>query len=116
MQTSKIPEKLSKLLEDEYAALLNGDLGEIARLGNEKLSLLDGFSHYETSKPGELEVLRGKLIRNQILTQSAIEGMRTAIARAREIHSVATELKTYHANGKPAALPMVRASKLSKRS
>ena len=112
----QISAKLDALLEKEYKALLGGDLVGIERFGSEKVALLETIS---TSLPNDLEAyaaLRARLIRNQVLAHSAIEGMRTAITRAKEISEVSTGLRTYRKDGRKSSFTVRIGETLSKRS
>ncbi len=117
MTTAKrLSENLDRLLSLEYAALLRGDLVEIEKNGTEKVQVLQSI---ETLDPPEIEAfehLRERLIRNQLLTQSAISGMRKAILRTKEIDDVTAVLRTYGSDGQKSGLRMRSGQALSKRS
>lgn len=117
MNTAKtVSHRLAEILEEEYQALTNGDLDGIERLGAAKLEVLQAVQALPPASVAKLEPIREALIRNQLLVQSAIEGMRKAIARAREIGEVAEALKTYRRDGRKSRVAIQMSGKLSKRS
>lgn len=112
----KVSEKLDALLEREYAALLDGDLASIERLGSEKVALLEKVSVAAVDDLDGFASMRNRLIRNQTLAQSAIEGMRMAIRRVKEINEVSASLRTYRKDGKKVQVAIRGGDALSKRS
>jgi hypothetical protein len=108
--------KLDALLEQEYRALLSGDVEAIERHVSEKVSLLEIIGALPVEELGEFQTLREQLIRNQTLAQSAIEGMRVAIERAKEIGDVSSSLRTYKPDGRKSLIAMRSGDTLSKRS
>ena len=112
----RISKKLDTLLEQEYHVLLGGDLAGIERLGSEKIALLKKIAGNPVDEIDDLSALRSRLIRNQVLAQSAIEGMRAAIQRAREINDVSLSLHTYRRDGQKSSVAIRMGDALSKRS
>lgn len=108
--------RLETLLEEEYRILLEGNLRKIEEYGESKLALLELVEALPVEDIAEFSHLRQKLVRNQILTQSAIKGMKLAIDRATECLSVATQLKTYEASGKPKQVGLNQGKSLSRRT
>lgn len=92
--------KLETLLEQERAFLLEGDLQGLGTLlpAKEKLVeiLLDGDeTHHDQIVP-----LEGKLQRNQLLLDGALEGIRSVAVRLAALREVQTALDTYDARGR----------------
>lgn len=114
--SENLSEKLSQILASEYAALLAGDLTKIAETGADKVQVLESIGAILPEKIEAFTHLREKLIRNQLLTQSAIAGMRKAILRTKEVDDVTTVLRTYGADGKKSGVAMKSGQSLSKRS
>lgn len=108
--------RLSTHLDDEYTALIGGDIARIEVMAEEKLAVLEEISALPIQDIRSFEHLRDRLIRNQILTHSALKGMREAIARAKEIQIVAAGLRTYSAKGSSEDVRVTLGTALSKRS
>ena len=116
MTAATLKARLEDVLEQEYKALVTGQIDAIEQLGAEKLSVLENFSQNYRSQVLLLEPLRERLVRNQILAASAIEGMRNAINKAREIKDVSTNLRTYGPDGSGSSVALQEDRLLSKRS
>lgn len=108
--------KLEAVLSDEYHALLGGRIEDLEGLGAKKLDTLEKAALLPEQEFIALEPLRAKLLRNQLLVQSALEGMRVALERAREINEISKGLKTYRSDGSPQKVGLRAGSHLSKRS
>ena len=113
---SRMSKKLDALLEQEYRALLGGDLKAIEDLGAQKVELLEKVSGLPLDDLSRFSALRLRLIRNQMLAQSAIAGMRNAITRAKDIRDVSSSLRTYRQDGQKTSVAMRSGDSLSKRS
>lgn len=117
MKTREIvPEKLDEILEQEYVALLSGDLENIAKTGAEKVQFLERVSKLPMADLRKFHPLAGSLMRNHVLTQSAIAGMRSAVHRTKEVNDVTKMLRTYGSDGRKSDLAMHAGRTLSKRS
>lgn len=116
MTNSKLGARLDKLLTDEYHALISGDIANIEKLSSEKLSVLQnlGSSHLEDYQ--SISSMRERLIRNQILTLSAIEGIKSAISKREELEKVVNGLQTYDAQGKANDTNFKKSTQLSKKA
>ena len=90
---------LEDLLEAERQALLAGDLGKIARLVDRKEVLIDALSDMEIGDFQELDELKEKFKRNQIILDSALEGIRRVARRLATVRRVRVALDTYDADG-----------------
>lgn len=115
-ETSSLHDRLSAVLDREYQSLTRGNLKDIEKLGLDKLALLEQIGVPDPSDLAGFESLRRRLVRNQILAMSAIDGMRSAIARAREVRAVSETLGCYGSDGKDKSVEMRRVHALSKRS
>jgi len=109
-------EDLIEILELEYGALLEGDLDKIAQYGAEKNRILAQVSELNEVEMQGFAFLKPKLSRNQLLTESALNGMRIAVRRLKEVRQVHTVLHTYTANGQKTCVLLHKDHKLSKRS
>lgn len=109
-------QRLEILLEAEFEALTAGRINEIEQLAEQKVALLELMTQDPVENVDALKGSRDALLRNQILSLSAIDGMRLAIARAKEIEKVSAGLRTYGANGQESKRSMSVGRVLSKRS
>lgn len=116
LERAPLSEKLQGILEAEYNALINGKIDQIEAFGEEKLQVLEAIQERSGFELHKMSHLRSKLIRNQILAQKAIEGMRLAITRAKEIERVNQRFATYNANGRQTSVDVTSGGVLSKRS
>lgn len=91
---------LDRLLDEEQAALLAGDLERVAELADEKERIARVLSSGDCEGPGGLELLDAKLRRNQHLLQSALMGIRSVADRMAEMRRVRRGLETYDATGR----------------
>lgn len=110
------PEALKKLVNEEYLALLDGDLDEIERLGRKKASLLSRIGDLPIEAIEDYAMLRSELLRNQQLANSSVLGMQKAMSRMKSILEIRTELKTYDSSGAKTRRIMRAGQVLSKRS
>ena len=93
-------DQLDKLLESERQALLTGDLEKISVLLERKETLIDAFNTLDTEDNGDLDDLHRKVMRNQVLLNGALEGIRKVAARMAEIRRVRSALDTYDKTGR----------------
>lgn len=115
-QRKSIAARLDAHLNAEYKALIDGDLAKIETLAEEKVALLETIEKMPLKDLEQFQVFRERLLRHQILTQSALEGMRAAILRAKEVQSVSKSLSTYTARGSQTRVSVEMGQTLSKRS
>lgn len=108
--------QLETLLNEEYKALVTGNLDDIERCAEEKADLLEKMTDQPSKYLDTLRNCQQNLMRNQILSMSAIEGMRSALTRARDVEKVSATLRTYGANGRDTERRMSVSTSLSKRS
>lgn len=92
-------EQLDALLEQERKALLAGDLQEIALLYDQKERLIEALNASEHRDLANLMQLDGKVRRNQLLLNGALEGIRTVTQRMAALQQVRQSLETYDRDG-----------------
>ncbi|WP_195821127.1 flagellar biosynthesis protein FlgN [Roseobacter sp. MH60115] len=90
---------LDDVLDAEREALLAGNLDEIGRLLERKESLIDQLASLEEADRDPLEALNAKVMRNQALLDSALEGIRTVARRLSALRRVRSSLETYDEKG-----------------
>lgn len=92
-------DRLDDLLEQERAALLEGDLEAITTLLENKERLIDALNDLtEAERPG-IEAVEAKVRRNQALLNGALQGIRHVAARMAALRRVRRGLETYDAKG-----------------
>ncbi|WP_299779804.1 flagellar export chaperone FlgN [uncultured Roseobacter sp.] len=107
---------LDDVLEAERAALLIGDLDEIGRLLERKESLIDQLAALEEADRAPLEALNAKVMRNQALLDSALEGIRTVARRLAALRRVRSSLETYDEKGERRTIDVTPDGAVEKRA
>lgn len=91
--------QLDALLDCERRALTGGELEQLADLIMRKEALTGRLGALVLSDPGRLDPLRDKMIRNRMLLDSALEGIRAVAGRMAELRRVRKGLETYDRAG-----------------
>lgn len=95
--------EVERLLDDERAALLSGDLGALADLAERKEALARDLAESEPEQ-GTLAALKARSERNAELLAAAARGVRTVMRRITDIREANGPLKTYGRDGTPQTL------------
>lgn len=98
-------ERLDELLEFERSALLRGELDKIGEFLNEKEALIDVLNAMDPGHKAVLEGLQVKVERNQVLLDSALQGIRKVAARMAAFRRIRRSLETYDESGRKRTLP-----------
>lgn len=98
--SAKTVEALSNLLDEEREALLQGDLDQLSDLLSSKEALIDEMNATPQSDLSAMQMLDGKVKRNQLLLDGAMEGIRAVAQRLAHLRQVKGALETYGADGK----------------
>ena len=93
-------EQLETLLEKERALLLEGNLVGLGILLPEKEKLMDALLEDVETSSKRFSPLEGKLHRNQLLLDGALDGIRAVSERLASLRHVRTTLDTYDAHGR----------------
>lgn len=109
-------EELDAILESEKQALLSGKLDEIGALLERKEQAIEKLSILEHLDSTTFTILTGKMKRNQVLLDSALEGIRSVAGRLAELRRVKRSLDTYTSNGKKQSIDIGDAGKIEKRA
>ena len=107
---------LEELLEQERTALINGELDQLGELLSRKVELVDKLNASEVAQPDGMIDLQGKVARNQVLLDNALEGIRTVARRLATLRSIRKSLDTYDANGKKKKITAAVVSSVEKRA
>ena len=111
-----IIDRLDVMLEMERTALLNGDLDKIAEFLDEKESLIDGLNECAPGQKAHLQELQLKVERNQVLLNSALQGIRKVAARMAAFRRIRRSLETYDENGRKRTIQGEVERKIEKRA
>ncbi|MEP1934485.1 MAG: flagellar protein FlgN [Paracoccaceae bacterium] len=111
-----ILESLDELLEQERIALINGEIDQIGDFLIRKEELVNQLNATDITKPDEMGFLQGKVTRNQVLLDNALEGIRTVARRLSTLRSIRKSLDTYDANGNKKKISASIASSVEKRA
>lgn len=115
-QASVILASLDDLLDRERTALLNGDLDAISRGLREKERLIDALNALHDAQDENLSAIRSKAIRNQILLENALTGIRAVADRVSALRRVRDTLETYDQSGRKTAISTLRTGQVEKRA
>ena len=102
MQSSKddtLIIQLKELLKRERDALISGDLSAIPDLVEQKELLIADLSRSQ-HEGEDLESVKTRLLHNQAMLESAMEGIRAVANRMKELQEVRSGLQTYDRSGK----------------
>ncbi len=92
-------DELDALLDQERQALLDGDLEHLGRALAQKENLIEKINALETLERSMLENVHQKVSRNQVLLNSALEGIRAVANRMADLRRVRQGLETYDRTG-----------------
>ena len=109
-------DSLDDLLEEERAALLDGNLDLIGRMLKRKESLIDVLNDLERPDIEALSNLNIKVARNQVLLGSALEGIQSVADRLATMSRVKNSLDTYDAQGRRKKIDMPLKGVVEKRA
>ena len=92
-------DRLDDLLEQERAALLDGNLEALGALLENKERLIDALNALTETERPEMGAVEAKVLRNQALLDGALQGIRHVAARMAALRRVRRSLETYDASG-----------------
>lgn len=97
---AKLVEKLDALLDREHAALIDGELDQLDPIMRQKQTVVDEMGALGEPERESLAPVRQKAERNQVLFDSAMEGVRAVAGRMADLRSVRSGLATYDSHGR----------------
>ncbi len=109
-------DKLEALLEQERAFLLKGDLEGLGTLLPAKEQLVEMLLGDAGVHRDKILPLEGKLKRNQLLLDGALDGIRAVARRLAALRQVRMALDTYDAQGRKQSVVTPVPSKVEKRA
>ncbi|APG48711.1 flagellar export chaperone FlgN [Phaeobacter porticola] len=109
-------EELDTLLDAERAALVKGNLQELEPLLAKKEEIITTLNMTSDLEREALEHVQGKVSRNQVLLDSAMEGIRAVAARMAELRQVRKGLDVYDQSGRKTRFTTRNTPSLEKRA
>lgn len=109
-------DSLNDLLDEERVALLDGNLDLIGRMLNRKETLIDSLNDLAKPDTKEMSDINTKVVRNQLLLESALEGIKSVADRLTSMRQVKNSLDTYDARGRRTKIDMLSKGVIEKRA
>ena len=109
-------DELDALLDQERLALLEGDLEQLGRLVALKGNLIGKINTLEALERSRLAHVHDKVARNQVLLNSALEGIRAVASRMSDLRRVRQGLETYDQTGRKIRIETQDMSSVEKRA
>ena len=107
---------LDRLLDRERGALIEGELELLGQLMLEKESLIERINAIDSMAQASLAGVHDKVTRNQVLLNSAMEGIRAVASRMADLRRVRRGLETYDRSGRKTRFGTERRSSVEKRA
>ena len=114
--TSTAIADLDRLLEEERAALLGGNLPALDEMLERKSVLIETLAREAAGAPEALEPLQIKLRRNRELFEQALAGLRAVSDRLQTLREVHEGGGTYDVSGQRRRIEKAARHRLEKRS
>ncbi|MGR3662203.1 MAG: flagellar biosynthesis protein FlgN [Paracoccaceae bacterium] len=109
-------DQLDDLLDSEKKALVEGNMERVGRLMSQKEFLIESLNALEDVDRENLTQLHRKVMRNQTLLDSALEGIRAVATRMSELRRVRNGFETYDEQGRKQRVGIQRTTKVEKRA
>ncbi|MBV1926146.1 MAG: flagellar biosynthesis protein FlgN [Rhodobacteraceae bacterium] len=109
-------DELDELLDSEKKALVQGDMERVGRLMSQKEYLVESLNAQDDLDRNNLTKLHQKVMRNQTLLDSALEGIRAVATRMSELRRVRGGLETYDEKGRKQHFVDQRTTQVEKRA
>ncbi len=107
---------LDGILEQERTALVHGQLDQLESLLEQKDDVISQLTTIDALEQDALETIQTKVSRNQVLLDSAMEGIRAVASRMQELKRVRRGLDIYDKSGRKTSHPNGYSMKLEKRA
>ena len=92
-------QRASEILELERQSLLIGDFDALSDLVPRKEAIFESLADLGADAGPDIASLRGRAKANQLLLDSAAEGLKDVAARLRQMKEVQEKLRTYDSQG-----------------
>jgi flagellar biosynthesis/type III secretory pathway chaperone len=107
---------LDAILDQEREALIKGELQKLEPLLDRKDELIGNLNALESAEQDSMAAVQSKVVRNQALLTSAMEGIRAVAARMSELRKVRKGLDVYNQAGNRSSFSTTGAKALEKRA
>ncbi|MDE4172962.1 flagellar export chaperone FlgN [Phaeobacter sp. PT47_59] len=107
---------LDRILDEERSALMTGDLKQMESILARKEEAIDQLNTISNLEQQTLAQVQTKVVRNQDLLESAMEGIRSVAARMAELRRVRKGLDVYDSTGRKTRYGTRLTKKLEKRA
>lgn len=114
--SQELIDELDEILEEEREALIHGQLAKMEELLARKDKLISGLNAYDELDRESLMSVHEKVSRNQLLLDSAMQGIRSVAARMQELRRVRKGLDVYDKAGRKSSYSTRASLKLEKRA
>ncbi len=112
----KLIDALDELLDRERETLLKGELDQIEKLTSKKERLIDDINALPPENRPGLDVVHQKVMRNQALLNSALDGIRAVATRMADLRRIRAGLETYDRRGNKQTFGIRTSSSVEKRA
>lgn len=109
-------DELDEILELEREALIEGKLDKLQSLLERKDALISDLNMLDELERDALETVHNKVSRNQLLLESAMQGIRSVANRMQELRRVRKGLDVYDKSGRKSSYSTMASKKLEKRA
>ena len=109
-------DELDTILDQERRALVQGELEKLEPLMTRKEILIGDLNQISELERAALSHVQGKVARNQVLLDSAMDGIRAVAARVAELRRVRKGLDVYDQSGRKTRYGTRGATTLEKRA
>jgi len=116
MNPQVLIDDLDSILDQERQALIKGDLDKLGGLMTKKEALINDLNTIGELERDALTQVQGKVSRNQVLLDSAMDGIRAVAARMAELRRVRKGLDVYDQSGRKTRYGMRGSTALEKRA
>lgn len=111
---TEIGEELDEVLNAERHALLRGDTETVSRFSALKERLI--LSYGAIAEQKSLRAMQLKILRNQVLIDHSLKGMRAAVKRLSELRDAREQMQTYDSLGRRKTIVTPKRQTLEKRA
>lgn len=108
--------EIHDLLDTEKDALIQGQLELLGPLAARKENLISELSAAASESPEKLDQFQEKLARNQLLLNSAMQGVKAVADRLSNLQRVRQGLETYDSTGRKSRVGNGAAANVEKRA
>ncbi len=115
-KSQELIDELDSILEEERDALIQGQLEKLESLLARKDVLISELNAHDALDRESLIGVHEKVSRNQVLLDSAMQGIRTVAARMQELRKVRKGLDVYDKAGRKSSYSTRASLKLEKRA